>query len=263
MIIAHDSLLSDGVSSGMINIAGDFWVPESSFILDADTIWVSVCAADADSETGCGEDTSMICTEPFPFVCRKPFISILQDTIDFGSLCIDSSALDSFGVANPTEIEVDFSVDVFGSACFVISGLNYNAQAGETVFVPVEFSPLDEAPYLGEVFVLLEDAQIGNVVLIGSGELCPLCFSAEPRMITPNNDGKYDCTIFTFPLSGDNKIEIFAKTFFKVKTIRTGTITTYWDGTDDAGRECPIGAYLFVAFSGSDVLGKGVIIIAR
>ncbi len=262
-IIAYDSILTDGEIVPMTFLGSDIWTLDTAITLDSDTIWIMICAVDADSESGAGDDTTWGCSQVFYITCEKPFLTLLNDTIDFGTICIDRTVIDSFALENPTGVDIDFSLQLTNDTDFSLGDSSFTISAGETMWVVVNFAPHSEEDYSETTMVVIDELPTYYVILLGSGELCPIGFSAKPLTITPNEDGHYDGTIFTFSLPGDNKVEIFSKTFFKVKTICTNSVHAIWRGKDNNEKDCPGGAYLFVAYENGVVVGKGVIVIAR
>jgi len=87
-------------------------------------------------------------------------------------------------------------------------------------------------------------------------------FGVLPNPFTPNGDGFNDRVEFRFPetLSGEAVILIFDVNGRKLRDIRD---SRFWYGRDDAGRELQPGAYIYIVKSGTRVIAKGIISLAR
>ncbi|RKZ34359.1 hypothetical protein DRQ33_02320, partial [bacterium] len=243
--------------------SANIWEPETSLYFASDTMWFIVCAVDSDNDFGYGFDTSQACSDTMFLVCRKPYIEILNDTLHFGEICmVDSSRILEFGIYNPTGVDIVINFEQYGDTAFIFDEDTVIIPAGEIGYFPVEFMPILEQMYSGQILVNIGYAE-EIVYLLGEGILCPLGFSAEPRVITPNDDGYYDFVLFTFPLRGNNKVEIFAKHFSRVRVIQSDELRLIWNGLDDKGTLCPPGAYIFIAFEDGQIIEKGIIILAR
>jgi len=237
--------------------------PDTALWFLTDTLWFVVCATDSDNDFGIGDDETTGCGDTIFIVCRKPYISIINDTLDFGEVCLlDSARILQFGIANPTGIGVNVFFEQSGDSVFSRVQDSAEIESNDTILFSIVFTPFEEQLYSGEIIVNL-DENVDTVYLFGIGILCPLGFSVEPLVITPNGDGFYDSTVFTFPLRSDNKVEIFAKNLSLTRKIESGDIRIIWYGTDTNGNPCPPGPYIFIAKQNNKILGKGIIVIVR
>jgi len=266
LIISEVSDFAISETLALTETSPDIWALDTAIWFFTDTLWLIVCAVDADDDPGFDEDTTGGCGETFFIVCEKPFVQILDDTLDFGVVCIiDSAKSLPFRIWNPTGVPVEIDFDFDGDSVFNFSIPDIEILPGDTGVIDVYFQPLEEIGYSGSIELTLEeiDEIIGYIILLGSGKLCPLGFSAEPLIISPNNDSFYDSTLFTFPLRGDNKVEIFSRGLYRVRTLQTGELRISWNGTDSSNRKCPSGVYIYIAASNGEILGKGIIVIVR
>ena len=246
----------------VINSYDSIFCPMDSIMLDSDSMFVVVCALDADSETGYGDDRALSCSDTFVIICRRVRVNVFPDSLSFGEVCLGDSARKAVFVVNPLEVPVDVSLEIFGSSAFEISMGAFTIFPHDTAGVDIAFKPTDTIDYNGNLLVRFADTSI-EVSLKGTGVLCPEKFSAEPRVITPNDDGYYDFVVFTFPSRKANKVEIFTTDFEHVATIQRDNVVIVWHGEDKSGRKCPAGAYIFLAFSDGKLLGKGIITVVR
>ncbi|RLF26327.1 MAG: hypothetical protein DRN14_07045 [Thermoplasmata archaeon] len=134
--------------------------------------------------------------------------------------------------------------------------------AGEEREFEVIFHPAAETTYAGTIAVDI-GYETHLVYLFGAGKLCPLAFSAEPLTITPNGDGFYDYTTFTFPIRGENKVEIFGMNLSLIRKLSSQELRMIWNGTDDGGKLCPAGAYIYIAWHNGEIISKGIIVVVR
>ncbi len=261
MVVCYSAAL--GECDTIRLLGGDsLWSPLVPVVLTQDTVWVRACASDADSDPGFGDDGAFGCTDFVPVVCTKPFVAVFPETLLYGAVCVDSVGVDSFAVTNPTGVYVDVEVWCPCGSVFVPCEQVFSLAPLDTEWVAVDFRPAAEVAY-GCSLLVLAGESVWVVVALGEGRLCPLGFSAQPLVISPNGDGAYDRVEFTFPLGGDNRVDIFRKCEYLVRRIRSSGVRAHWDGLDERGRACPPGPYCFVAYSGGKLVGKGIIILVR
>lgn len=90
----------------------------------------------------------------------------------------------------------------------------------------------------------------------------------EPRIVTPNGDGKDDVAFFKFdsdltgiPVTGD----VFDITGAKVGSLGVSTVNNHWlswDGKDSDGKVVPSGIYIYLITLGNSRL-TGAVVVAR
>ncbi len=233
-----------------------------SIVLNLDTTWISVCAFDADSETGPGDDRSFICQNPIPIICDNVYFTFGPESLDFGEICVGSTEVRQFYIFNPIEIPLILNLQNNDPTNFNINQNSIITHPSETVWVDIIFEPIDTYEYISSVDIV-GYGYFFSVYLKGIGLFCQGNFSVEPTTITPNGDGFYDEVVFIFPNRVDNRVQIFTIDYEPVIEFSTSNAIIIWDGRDKFNELCPAGAYIYLAYDEDQIIGKGLIVVVR
>ncbi len=215
---------------------------------------LTFCSGDSITLTGSGNFTNYIwlpdSVSNQNIIVHNPAVYHLTITNYIGCTATDSIKIDT--IPNPTPM-VPSAATCAGTSITLIANGNqqvywYNDEFATTPF-DSGYTFTTPLLYTTMTYYILTNTGVCRSMLVPVVVEVEPCFINIPNIFTPNNDGYND--FFAFQADGFLTYHLIIYDRWGLKMFESYQPNLYWDGYDQAGRQCPDGTYYYI-FYGDD-----------